>query len=366
MLEIFNFNDFVKVVQALEQVQSDLGALVTEQVKEQRQDVFVCWSLLNDGADRQQVLSQSTSHVGELVGLEVLQSRNNLLDNALSIKNLAEVRKASDSSSPDLTLNILQKTGKVRQQALLGVLEANSGGQIHDSVGHQISDSPRFVFCELLNVREQISIDFCRRQLVREANTAVDALHAHRVLLVLVEPREHVQQFSLAHFWDQLNHIVENDGSLFANLRSLILTDSVEHGHDLLLLGAGERGVHTREQLNSSEFRGVALAVHQSLQHRHDGVLKVLDPDKCQHFLHAFSCLYIHIEQYSLSKLFIMDSESDFCNFSHVSFISLKMIDNSSVLLSEMAQKQNQRKRQSGICARMFKIVTRFLDSLLR
>ena len=56
-----------------------------------------------------------------------------------------------------------------------------------------------------------------------EAYTTVDSLHSNRVLLILVEPGEDVEELCLADLWDQLDHVVEDDSCLFAHLGCLVL-----------------------------------------------------------------------------------------------------------------------------------------------
>ena len=122
---------------------------------------------------------------------------------------------------------------------------------------------------------------------MREADAAVDALHAHCVLLILVEAGEDVEQLCLGHLWDQLNHIVKHDGCLLAYLRRLILGDLVVHIHNLLLVGRREGCVYAGEHLNGSELGRETLTVHQSLNHAHDDVLEVTDADGSEDLLHA-------------------------------------------------------------------------------
>lgn len=94
-----------------------------------------------------------------------------------------------------------------------------------------------------------------------EADAAIDALHADRVLLILVKSREDVQEFRFGHLWDQLDHVVENDGRLFAHLGSLIQGDLVVHLHQLLLVDGRDVRVHAGEELHGGEFGCEAVAV---------------------------------------------------------------------------------------------------------
>lgn len=95
-----------------------------------------------------------------------------------------------------------------------------------------------------------------------KANATVDALHAHSVLLVLVEPREYFEQFSLTDLWDQLDHVVENNSSLLSDLRCLILRDRVVHSHEFLLGSGSDLGVDTGEELDGSKLRSEAIPIH--------------------------------------------------------------------------------------------------------
>lgn len=110
---------------------------------------------------------------------------------------------------------------------------------------------------------------------MRKADTTIDALHPHRVLLVLVEAAENVQELGLGDARDQLDHIVEDNGGLLANLWGLILRNLVVHCYDLLLIGWAHVRVDDGEELNGGEFRREAVTVHQALDHAHDPTLEV-------------------------------------------------------------------------------------------
>ena len=124
-----------------------------------------------------------------------------------------------------------------------------------------------------------------------EADAAVDALHANCILLIFIEPREDVQYLRLGHLWNQLDHVIEDDGSLFAHLGCLIVRDLAVHIHKLLLAGRSHSGIHAREELHGSKLGSEALSIHQALNHAHNGRLKVTYADCLQYSLHAFSCL---------------------------------------------------------------------------
>ena len=87
-----------------------------------------------------------------------------------------------------------------------------------------------------------------------EADAAVDALHAYCVLLVFIEAREDVQQLRLGHLWNQLDHVIEDNGGLFAHLRCLIVRYLAVHVHELLLAGRSHGGIHAWEELHGSKL----------------------------------------------------------------------------------------------------------------
>ena len=120
-----------------------------------------------------------------------------------------------------------------------------------------------------------------------KANAAVDALHAHCVLFVLVEPREYFEQLSLADLWDKLDHVVENNCSLLPDLRRLVLGDRIVHSHEFLLRSGSDLRVHAREELNRGELGSEAISIHQPLDHAHDRRFKVPNPDHRQNLLNT-------------------------------------------------------------------------------
>jgi len=140
-----------------------------------------------------------------------------------------------------------------------------------------------------------------------ELDTAVNTLHADCVLVVFVELAEDVKQFCLRNLGYQLDHLIQNNGGLLADLRCIIFSNLSVHRHNLLaILGAKER-VHAWEQVDSSALRCVELASHQSLKHRHDCGLKVFDPYHCKYLFDTFSSLQsnsVSLLQVSTTYLF--------------------------------------------------------------
>ena len=57
---------------------------------------------------------------------------------------------------------------------------------------------------------------------MREADTAVNTLHSHGVLLIFIKAAENVEELSLGHTRNQLDHVVEDDSGLLAYLRDLV------------------------------------------------------------------------------------------------------------------------------------------------
>ena len=117
------------------------------------------------------------------------------------------------------------------------MLEPDTFRQFHDTVGDQVPDPPTLVIGKLLDVWKKVCSDLRWRELLGKAHTTVDTLHANSVLLILIESREDVEQLSLADLWDELDHFVEDNGSLLTHLWRLIHRDCVIHAHDLLLAG---------------------------------------------------------------------------------------------------------------------------------
>jgi hypothetical protein len=109
------------------------------------------------------------------------------------------------------------------KKTLLGLLKAKTSCQVHDSIGDHVADAPTFVLGVPLDVRQKIRVQFSGSKLVGKANTAVDTLHAHTVLVVLVELAKNVKQVAFRNFGDKLNHLVEYDACLFSDLWQGIL-----------------------------------------------------------------------------------------------------------------------------------------------
>ena len=72
--------------------------------------------------------------------------------------------------------------------------------------------------------------------MLSETHTAIDALHANGVLLVAEKFAENVEQLSLTHLWNKLNHFFEAYGGLFTHLRSRVFGNLTIHGHENLLV----------------------------------------------------------------------------------------------------------------------------------
>jgi len=123
---------------------------------------------------------------------------------------------------------------------------------------------------------------------VGETNTAVNALHPDGVLLVLVKTTENVEQLCLRNLWNQLDHVVKDNGGLLAHLGSLVLGDGVIHCHELLLVRGADVWVDTGEELHGRKLGSEALSIHQTLDHAHYATFEVLNPDCLQDFLDAF------------------------------------------------------------------------------
>jgi len=56
-----------------------------------------------------------------------------------------------------------------------------------------------------------------------EVNAAVDTLHSHGVLLVLIEVAKDGEEILLWYQRNQLNHVVENEGGTLSYLRDIVL-----------------------------------------------------------------------------------------------------------------------------------------------
>ena len=67
------------------------------------------------------------------------------------------------------------------------------------------------------------TVDLAAGKGAGEVDAAIDALHSHAVLLILVEVAEDLEQVSLWNVRNQLDHVVQHEGSTFAHLWDLIL-----------------------------------------------------------------------------------------------------------------------------------------------
>ena len=185
--------------------------------------MLVSWALLDDLADGEQVLSKSLPHIWELVRLELVQTRDDVLDQDLGVQEASVIREPPDSGSSDLRLCILEELAVVGGKILLGAVDTDAVGDLHYFVSHKISNSPGFIDCKFLDVWDQALINLILGKSLREVNAAVDSLHPHRVLIVLVEIAKDLEQILLWHQWYQLYHVVQNEGRAFSNLRDLVL-----------------------------------------------------------------------------------------------------------------------------------------------
>lgn len=70
------------------------------------------------------------------------------------------------------------------QECLHSKVVTNSVSELHDAVGHEVSEAPRLVLSHLVDEGHDVVVHFLRRKYLREANTAVDSLHPHRILLI--------------------------------------------------------------------------------------------------------------------------------------------------------------------------------------
>lgn len=106
---------------------------------------------------------------------------------------------------------------------LLRILNSNTISNFHDLVGNEVPDSPRLIHCKLLDVRHQILVNLIVWQSFCEVNTAIDALHSHGILIILIEIAKNLEKILLGHQWDELDHIVQNEGCALSDLRDFVL-----------------------------------------------------------------------------------------------------------------------------------------------
>lgn len=161
--------------------------------------MLVSWSLLDDLTDAQKVLSECLPHIWELVSLELVQAWDNLSNQDLRIQDNPKIGEPSHSSCSHLRFRVLEELAVVGGKMLLRVLKADAVGQLHDLVSHEVPYPPTLVHRELLDVWDQVLLNLVVWQGLREINAAVDTLHSHRVLVVLVKISENLEQVSLWH-----------------------------------------------------------------------------------------------------------------------------------------------------------------------
>lgn len=159
--------------------------------------MLVSRRLVNDRTKSEEVLSERCPYVSKLVGLQLLQVGDDLRDYALSVENFAEVRKSSNCSSSYLRLRVLEEAREIRQQVLVRLLNSDASSEVHNAVRHKIPDAPALILSELFDVGQQVCGNFGFRQEVSELDTAVNALHPHCILVILVKTAEYVKQLRL-------------------------------------------------------------------------------------------------------------------------------------------------------------------------
>ena len=122
---------------------------------------------------------------------------------------------------------------------LLRIFQSDSLANVQDFIGDEVPYSPAFVDGKLLDVGNNILVDFGHREGLGEVNYAVDALHADRVLVVGVKVAEYLQEFCFGGLRDQLDHVVEHERGTFPDLRDLVLAglrEQTKLGHQTNLL----------------------------------------------------------------------------------------------------------------------------------
>ena len=87
-----------------------------------------------------------------------------------------------------------------------------------------------------------------------KTDAAIDTLHAHRVLLILIELAKDCHELGLTDFGYQLDHVIQNDGCLFSNLRNLVHGSRIIHVHYLLLIWHSKARIDLREERNSGHL----------------------------------------------------------------------------------------------------------------
>ena len=113
-------------------------------------------------------------------------------------------------------------------------------------------------------------IDFVAWEGTSEVDAAVDALHPHAILLVLVEVGEDLKEILFGHVRDQLDHVVEDKRGAFADLWNLILRCLHEQVDDVPLVARREVWVDHWKELHCCQLRSVGLSIHKPLNHLDD------------------------------------------------------------------------------------------------
>ena len=82
------------------------------------------------------------------------------------------------------------------------MIKAYPSREVQYPIRYHEADAPTFVLSELPYVGKQKCVYLGGRQLLGKVDAAVDALHAHTVLLVLINYTEDVKQLSLGNLWN--------------------------------------------------------------------------------------------------------------------------------------------------------------------
>ena len=123
-----------------------------------------------------------------------------------------------------------------------------------------------------------------------EAYTTVNPLHPDRVLLIFIELAEDSHELGLTDLWNKLDHLIEDDGCLLANLRNLITRRRIVHIHDFLLIRHSHARVHTGDKSNGSHL-ACRVPIHQSLDHGQHSIFKIFHSYCLEQFLNTFNRL---------------------------------------------------------------------------
>mmetsp|Transcript_58471 Transcript_58471/g.81102 ORF Transcript_58471/g.81102 Transcript_58471/m.81102 type:complete len:428 (-) Transcript_58471:183-1466(-) len=211
-------------IQMLEEVNSNIGALISQKEQEDLEDGVIGGSLSNQRSQLADRLSQSSSNVLNSVLSNRVQVGNDLLNDVVVINLLAELSHSGASNSLDLGFAILNEFNKVRQEDGFGLLLSDGFSKIDDLIGDSVSDSPRVILSQRFNKGDNVVGVLLRGDTLSELNQSINNVELNKILIILHQRFNTVYKLSLVARRNEFHKILQVHGGVFSGQRNFIIT----------------------------------------------------------------------------------------------------------------------------------------------